>query len=83
MTAITLQMEDFILQETEKLSKEAGTTRDKYISLALTFYNKIMLQEQSTENKELALQFAKASVLCREESMNVLAEFEQLPELYD
>ncbi len=72
MKAVPLKLDDALFREVEELSKALQTPRNRYINKALEYYNRMMKREI------LARQLAEESVLCREESMKVLGEFEQL-----
>ena len=72
MKTLSLKLDDSIFQETERLVKEIKQPRNRYINEALALYNKIQ------NRKYLAEQFKTESKLVREESLNVLAEFENL-----
>ncbi|HYG40528.1 MAG TPA: hypothetical protein VD908_17990 [Cytophagales bacterium] len=71
MIPISLKLEEEILKEAESLSKSLETSRNKYINIALEYYNKKVKREI------LSKQMAEASLICRKESMNVLNDFEK------
>ena len=65
-------MDESVYQETERILIKVGKNRNRYINEAVAFYN--MLQKRKILSKELK----KESRLVKEESMKVLAEFENL-----
>lgn len=72
MKNISLKMDDQIFGETEEILAKINKSRNRYINEAIDFYNKIQhrrLLEKSLE---------KESYLVKENSMNVLKEFESL-----
>jgi len=72
MKNLSLKMDDAVFQETERMISKLRKNRNRYINEAVKFYN--MVQNR----KLLAKQLVKESKLVKEESMNVLAEFESL-----
>jgi predicted transcriptional regulator len=79
MKTISLKIDDHIFQETEKIVGELQQARNRYINEALASYNRIQ------RRKLLKEQLAFESELVREDSMEVLADFddtlqETLPE---
>jgi metal-responsive CopG/Arc/MetJ family transcriptional regulator len=72
MKVLSLKLEEKIFEETEQLVKETHTSRNRYINEAIDYYNKLRKREL------LAQQFQKESLLCRDESMRVLKEFESI-----
>ncbi len=72
MKNLSLKMDDSVFNETEKILTKVSKTRNRYINEAVEFYN--LLQKRRILSKQLH----KESKLTREESMKVLAEFEQL-----
>lgn len=79
MKTISLKIDDHIFQETEKIVGELQQARNRYINEALASYNRIQ------RRKLLREQLAFESELVREDSMEVLADFdntlqETLPE---
>ena len=72
MRAVALKLDDPIFQEVDQLAQSLQTSRNRYINQALQYYNQIVKREL------LAKQLAEESLLCRDESMKVLAEFEQI-----
>jgi hypothetical protein len=72
MKAIPLKVSEAVLEQAEEIIGKLHTNRNKYINNAIDHYNKLM------ERELLAEQLKLESSICREESMNVLREFEQL-----
>lgn len=72
MKLLSLKLDEPIYKETEEILKEKGIPRNRYINEALDFYNRYH------KRKKIAKAFAKASVLVRESSMEINAEFDQL-----
>lgn len=72
MKTLSLRLNDTIFQETEKVVSIIHKTRNKYISEAIDYYNRI--QKQAL----LAKRLEKESELVKDESMKVLIEFEAL-----
>lgn len=65
-------MDDEVFQETESMLLKVKKTRNRYINEAVQFYN--MVQKR----KILSKQLKKESKLVRNESMKILAAFENL-----
>ncbi len=72
MKTLSLKLDDSIFQETESLLSKINRPRNRYINEALDFYNKIQ------KRKILAQKLEIESKLVREESLEVLKEFEKL-----
>lgn len=72
MKTISLKIDDQIFEQTETLVKLQKKPRNRYINEALDYFNKMQ------EREALKEQFRISSLLCREESMKVLKEFEAL-----
>jgi hypothetical protein len=72
MKNLSLKMDDEIFNETEKMIAKMNKNRNRYINEAVEFYN--LLQKRRIISRQLR----KESVMVREESMKVLAEFEKL-----
>lgn len=72
MKTVSLKIDDGIFEETEKIISEIKKPRNRYINDALEFYNR--------HQKRLLLEkiLKKDSELVREESMNILREFEDI-----
>ena len=72
MKTLSLNIDELILVETEKIISKIKKPRDKYINEAIDFYNKFNVQ------KALETKINKESHLVRKESMNVLKDFETI-----
>lgn len=72
MKTISLKIDDDIFKETESIIKKKKKARNRYINEALDFYNKAQNREILRETLQ------RESLLVREESMEVLREFEAL-----
>ena len=72
MKALSLKLQDDIFQQTEAITKAEKIPRNRYINNALEFFNKLH------RKRLIGKQLAKASKLVRENSMEVLKEFEAL-----
>jgi len=76
MKTLSLKLDDFVYNETEKLLEKIKKPRNRYINEALNYYNNI--QKKKIVSKLLEIE----SKIVQEESLKVLAEFENLEE-YD
>ncbi len=76
MKTLSLKLDDFVYQETEQLLEKIKKPRNRYINEALKYYNRIQ------KKKIIANLLEVESKLVRDESLTVLAEFENLEE-YD
>lgn len=72
MKNLSLKLDDGIFQETEDILAKIPKSRNRYINDAIEFYNKLQ------NRRLLAAQLEKESKLVAEESLSVLAEFENL-----
>lgn len=72
MKTLSLKLDKELFEETEKLVKQKGIARNRYINEALNFYNRFQ------KRKELAEAFKKASGMVKESSMEINFEFDQL-----
>ena len=72
MKNLSLKMDDSVFEDTESILSKVGKTRNRYINEAVQFYNLVQ------KRKILSKQLKKESKLVREESMKMLAEFENL-----
>jgi hypothetical protein len=72
MKNLSLKLEDDIFLETEKIVSKVKKNRNRYINEAIEFYNKLH------KRRLLSKQLGKESKLVSDESIKVLAEFEQL-----
>lgn len=70
MKSISLKLDKVIFGETEKILTKIKKPRNRYINEALDYYNNIQ------KKKLLEIKLRKESLLVREDSMNVLKEFE-------
>jgi len=76
MKTLSLKLDDDVFQETEEVIGALEKPRNRYINEALQYYNRVQ------KRKLLSKQLAFESKLVSEESMKVLAEFDELEE-YD
>jgi predicted transcriptional regulator len=76
MKTLSLKLDDFVYQETEQLLEKIKKPRNRYINEALQYYNRIQ------KKKIIANQLETESKLVSDESLKVLAEFDNLEE-YD
>ena len=76
MKTLSLKLDDFVYQETEQLLEKIKKPRNRYINEALQYYNRIQ------KKKIIARLLETESKLVSDESLRVLAEFENLEE-YD
>jgi hypothetical protein len=70
MKTVSLKIDDSIFGETEMIISRIKTSRNRYINEAIDNYNKIQ-KRQLMEQK-----LSKESSLVREDSLNVLNDFE-------
>ncbi len=72
MKIISLKIDDSIFGETEKIVSKIKKPRNRYINEAIEYYNRYQ--------KRLILEkkYKKESYLVREDSMNVLSDFEDI-----
>ena len=71
MKNISLKIDDSIFGETEKILSKIKKPRNRYINEAIEYYNKV--QKRLLLEKSLR----KESELVRDDSMEVLKEFEE------
>jgi metal-responsive CopG/Arc/MetJ family transcriptional regulator len=76
MKNLSLKLENDIFQETEKIVSQVGKSRNRYINEAIEFYNKLQ------SRRILEKQLDKESKLVGQDSLEILAEFEALPDEY-
>ncbi len=76
MKTLSLKIDDNTFEETEQILSKFKTNRSRYFIDAVKFYNKLH------KRKLLAKQLKKESVVTRDESLRVLAEFEALEDEY-
>ena len=74
MKTLSLKLDDFVYQETEQLLEKIKKPRNRYINEALQYYNRIQ------KKKIIAKLLETESKLVSDESLKVLAEFENLEE---
>lgn len=77
MKTLSLKLDDSVFNETESVLEEVKLSRNRYINEALTYYNQLQ------KKKIIARMLKTESELVQEESMKVLAEFENLEEYDD
>ena len=70
--ALSLKLKENIFDDIEELISQIKIPRNKYINEAIDFYNKV------NKRRLLSKQLEKESKLVRENSMEVLKEFELL-----
>lgn len=70
--ALSLKLRDDIYKEAEEVRQKNHIPRNAYINKAVAFYTKWLKRE------ELRKQMARSSYLVRDNSMEVLKEFEAL-----
>ncbi|NVO02243.1 MAG: hypothetical protein HXX09_06025 [Bacteroidetes bacterium] len=76
MKTLSLKLDDAVFSETEQVLSKLKKPRNRYINEALLYYNRL-------QRKKLLSKLLEAeSKLVSEESLKVLAEFENLDE-YD
>ncbi len=76
MKTLSLKLDEEIFEEAEKITKKLKLARNRYINEAVSIYNQV------NKRRVLKKQLLKESKLTREDSMNVLAEFEKLMDEY-
>ena len=72
MKTISLKIEESVFNETEKIVSTMSISRNKYINEALNAFN------QMQKRRVLEKKLAKESSLVKNESMNILQEFENI-----
>lgn len=77
MKTLSLKLDDAVFQETELVVSKLKKPRNRYINEALLYYNRLQ------RKRLLAKKLDTESKLVREESLNVLAEFENLDDYDD
>jgi hypothetical protein len=70
MKTLSLKLDNDIFDETEKITSEIKTTRNRYINEAVELYN------QFNKRKLLKMQIQKESLLTKNDSLAILKEFE-------
>ena len=72
MNTLSLKLDDSIFTETEQVISHIKKSRNRYINEALDFYNKVQ------KRKMLASKLEKESKLVKDDSLNVLHDFEMI-----
>jgi predicted transcriptional regulator len=72
MKTVSLKIDDSIFGETEKILSGINMPRNRYINEAIAYYNKV--QKRQLLEKRLNAE----SALVREDSMEVLKDFENI-----
>jgi len=72
MKSISINIKEPVFEETEKLSSELKKSTENYINEAIEYYN------IHQNRKLLAQKLKEESYLVKEESMNVLKDFEEI-----
>lgn len=72
MKTVSLKIDDSIFVETEKILSRISIPRNRYINEAIEYYNKV--QKRQILEKRLKAE----SELVKNESMNILKEFEKI-----
>lgn len=77
MKMLSLKLDEALLEETDRITKEMNVARNRYINKALKAFNEF--------NKERMLkkELQRESRLVAENSMQVLAEFEAFMDDYE
>ena len=72
MKTVSLKIDDSIFGETEKILSRISIPRNRYINEAIEYYNKV--QKRQLLEQRLKIE----SDLVKDESMNVLKNFEKI-----
>ena len=72
MKTVSLKIEDSTFGDTEKIISHIRISRNRYINEALEFYNKFQ------KRKILEKQLEGESAIVRNDSLNVLKDFEKI-----
>lgn len=72
MKTVSLKIDDSIFGETEKIRSRISIPRNRYINEAIEYYNKVQ-KRQFLENR-----LKVESELVKNESMNILMDFEKI-----
>lgn len=72
MKTLSLKLDDSVFTETEQVLSHLKKSRNRYINDALDYYNKVQMR------KLLASKLEKESKLVKDDSLNVLHEFEMI-----
>lgn len=71
---LSLKLREDVFEETEKIIRREGTTRNRYINEAIDFYNRVL------QRRALKKRLAHESALVSRDSLAILEEFEALEE---
>jgi predicted transcriptional regulator len=77
MKTLSLKLDDDIFSETEKMTEELKMARNRYINDALKFFNDL------NRKRALKAELQKESRIVSANSMEVLAEYEELLDDYE
>jgi predicted transcriptional regulator len=77
MKTLSLKLDDDIFSETEKMTEELKVARNRYINDALKFFNDL------NRKRALKAELQKESRIVSANSMEVLAEYEELLDDYE
>ncbi|MFM1820273.1 MAG: hypothetical protein RLZZ402_632 [Bacteroidota bacterium] len=72
MKILSLKLDDEIFDEAEEITGALKVARNRYINEAVSIYNRV------NKKRLLKTQLAKESSLTRQDSMDILHEFEKL-----
>ncbi|MEJ7779564.1 MAG: hypothetical protein WKF68_08230 [Daejeonella sp.] len=72
MKILSLKLDDDIFDEAEEITSKLRLARNRYINEAVSLYN------QYNKRRLLRSQLAKESKMTREDSIDILHEFEKL-----
>jgi predicted transcriptional regulator len=77
MKTLSLKLDDDIFSETEKMTEELKVARNRYINDALKFFNDL------NRKRALKAELQKESRIVSANSIEVLAEYEELLDDYE
>ena len=72
MKILSLKLDDEIFDEAEEITSALKVARNRYINEAVSIYNRV------NKKRLLKTQLGKESALTRQDSMDILHEFEKL-----
>lgn len=72
MKTISLKLDESILQDTDLIVEQTNLSRNRYINDALRYYNHLQ------KRRLLAEKIKAESLMVREDSMDVLYDFERM-----
>jgi hypothetical protein len=72
MKILSLKLDDEIFDEAEEITSALKVARNRYINEAVSIYNRV------NKKRLLKTQLSKESALTRQDSMDILHEFEKL-----